>query len=119
MFSAAVSIGSRLKNWKMNPMWSRRSFVSAVSSRPPMSIPATDDLARGRLVQAGEDVHQRRLARARRTHDRGQPLAGDVEVDAPQRVDGRLALAVVARDVPRTHRDLGRRVAAIARRDGE
>ena len=30
MFSAAVSIGSRLKNWKMKPMWSRRSFVSAV-----------------------------------------------------------------------------------------
>ena len=29
MFSAAVSIGSRLKNWKMKPMWSRRSFVSS------------------------------------------------------------------------------------------
>ena len=41
MFSAAVSIGSRLKNWKMNPMWSRRSFVSAVSSRLAMSTPAT------------------------------------------------------------------------------
>ena len=42
----------------------------------------------------------------------------DVEVDAAQRVDGRLALAVVARDVARAHRDLGRRVAAISRRDG-
>ena len=41
MFSAAVSIGSRLKNWKMKPMWSRRSLVSAVSSRPLMSTPAT------------------------------------------------------------------------------
>ena len=41
MFSAAVSIGSRLKNWKMKPMWSRRSLVSAVSSRSPISWPAT------------------------------------------------------------------------------
>ena len=40
MFSAAVSIGSRLKNWKMNPMCSRRSSVSCVSSRAPMSTPA-------------------------------------------------------------------------------
>ena len=42
MFSAAVSIGSRLKNWKMKPMWSRRSFVSAVSSSAVTSTPATD-----------------------------------------------------------------------------
>ena len=41
MFSAAVSIGSRLKNWKMKPMWSRRSFVSSESSRLLMSTPAT------------------------------------------------------------------------------
>ena len=41
MFSAAVSIGSRLKNWKMKPMWSRRSFVSSLSSRLLMSTPAT------------------------------------------------------------------------------
>ena len=40
MFSSAVSIGSRLKNWKMNPTRSRRSFVSAVSSRVVMSVPA-------------------------------------------------------------------------------
>jgi hypothetical protein len=31
MFSSAVSIGSRLKNWKMKPTCRRRSFVSAVS----------------------------------------------------------------------------------------
>ena len=30
-FSSAVSIGSRLKNWKTKPMWRRRSFVSSVS----------------------------------------------------------------------------------------
>ena len=41
MFSAAVSIGSRLKNWKMKPMWSRRSIVSSVSSSVVTSTPAT------------------------------------------------------------------------------
>jgi hypothetical protein len=33
-FSSAVSDGSRLKNWKTNPMWSRRNSVSSLSSRP-------------------------------------------------------------------------------------
>ena len=57
------------------------------------------DLARGRLVEAGEDVHQRRLARARRAHDGGQAAGGDVDRDAAQGVDGRVALAVAADDV--------------------
>ncbi len=38
MFSSAVSIGSRLKNWKMNPMWLRRSLVSALSSSAVISV---------------------------------------------------------------------------------
>ena len=33
-----------------------------------------------RLVEPREDVHQRRLARARRAHDGGQLASGDVEV---------------------------------------
>ena len=42
MFSIAFSVGSRLKDWKMNPMRSRRRFVSSlsfmvVSSAPPPS----------------------------------------------------------------------------------
>ena len=41
MFSSAVSIGSRLKNWNTKPMWRRRSFVSAVSLMAPRSWPAT------------------------------------------------------------------------------
>ena len=40
MFSSAVSIGSRLKNWKMNPMWLRRSLVSASSSSAVISVPS-------------------------------------------------------------------------------
>ena len=46
MFSAAVSIGSRLKNWKMKPMWSRRSFVSAVVVEPGDVDAGDRDLAR-------------------------------------------------------------------------
>ena len=41
MFSAAVSIGRRLKNWKMKPMWSRRRSVSSESPMSVMSTPAT------------------------------------------------------------------------------
>ncbi len=40
MFSSAVSIGSRLKNWKTKPMCRRRSFVSSVSFRLVISIPS-------------------------------------------------------------------------------
>ncbi len=41
MFSSAVSIGRRLKNWKTKPMWSRRSFVSSESFRVVISVPPT------------------------------------------------------------------------------
>ena len=40
MFSSAVSIGRRLKNWKMKPMCSRRSFVSSVSLSSAMLVPS-------------------------------------------------------------------------------
>ena len=42
MFSSAVSIGRRLKNWKMKPMCSRRSFVSSLSPSFVMSVPAIE-----------------------------------------------------------------------------
>ena len=41
MFSLAVSIGSRLKNWKTKPMLSRRSRVSASSLSVVISVPST------------------------------------------------------------------------------
>ena len=99
MFSAAVSIGSRLKNWKMKPMWSRRSSVSAASSRPVMSTPATVTSPEVGCVEAGEDVHERRLARARRAHHGRQAAAGDVDRDAAQGVDRGIAGAVAADEV--------------------
>src|SRR5215203_1726192 len=105
MFSRAVSIGSRLKNWKMKPMCSRRSRVSCVSFG---SVMAGDrDFALRRLVETGQNVHQGRLARARRAHHGGQLPARDLERDAAERVDCGVALAVAARDVGRGH-DRGR-----------
>ena len=41
MFSLAVSTGSRLNAWKMNPMRSRRSWVKRASSRVVSSTPST------------------------------------------------------------------------------
>ena len=40
MFSSAVSIGSRLKNWKTKPMCSRRSFVRSESFSVVISVPS-------------------------------------------------------------------------------
>ena len=59
------------------------------------------DLALGRAVEAGEDVHERRLAGARRAHDGGELAALDVERDAAQRSHRGVALAVDADDVVR------------------
>jgi hypothetical protein len=42
MFSSAVSIGSRLKNWKTNPTFRRRSFVSSVSFSLEIGMPAIE-----------------------------------------------------------------------------
>ena len=40
MFSSAVSIGSRLNDWKMKPTLSRRRVVNLGSGRPEISWPA-------------------------------------------------------------------------------
>ena len=61
-------------------------------------LAADVDGALGRAVEAGEQVHQRRLAGARRAHDGGELAGGDVQRDAAQGVDGGLALAVAAGD---------------------
>ena len=101
MFSSAVSIGSRLNDWKMKPTLSRRSCVSCFSLSA-RDVDAVDrDAAGGRLVEPGEDVHQRRLARARGAHDRGELAAAQVDVGAAQRVDGGVALAVALGDAAR------------------
>src|SRR3954470_15266490 len=55
---------------------------------------AQPDLPGAGGVQAGEAVHQRRLARARRAHDRGEPAAGEGDVDPGERVHRGLPAAV-------------------------
>ena len=40
MFSSAVSIGRRLKNWKTKPMCRRRSLVRSESFSVVISVPA-------------------------------------------------------------------------------
>ncbi len=54
MFSSAVSVGSRLKNWKTKPMCRRRSLVRAVSPIAVISCPA---------IQALPEVGRSRPAR--------------------------------------------------------
>ena len=93
MFSSAVSIGSRLKNWKMKPMClppDLRDVLVAQLSEPGAG---DRDVAVGRAVERRQDVHQRRLAGARRAHDRRQLALLDVQRDAAQRVDCRVALS--------------------------
>src|SRR3954471_11647627 len=57
-------------------------------------LPLDDDRARGRPVEPGEQVHQRGLARPRRTHDRGELAGGERHGHAAERVHRGLALAV-------------------------
>ena len=66
-----------------------------------------------RLVEAGEQVHERRLPRTRRPHDRGERAGGKPDADPTQRVDPRFAGAVGADEVGRLdehdrHGDRGR-----------
>ena len=103
MFSSAVSIGRRLKNWKMKPMCSRRSFVSSVSLSSAMLVPSMVTSPAVGLVEPREDVHEGRLAGARRAHDAGELSALDVEVDAAEGADGGVAFAVGAGDAARRH----------------
>src|SRR5690606_12509662 len=55
---------------------------------------AEEDLAAGGRVETGEQVHEGRLARAGRSHDRGERAAGERDVDAAQRVHGDVTAAV-------------------------
>ena len=65
-FSAAVSVGSRLKNWKTKPKTSPRNRVSAPVVEVVVAAAVELGRARRRPVEAAEDVQQRALARARR-----------------------------------------------------
>ena len=72
-------------------MCRRRSFVSCVVAERRDLRAVDRDGAGGRAVEAGEDVHERRLAGARGAHHGGQLAAADLERDAAERVDGGVA----------------------------
>ena len=69
-FSRHDSVGSRLKNWKMNPILSRRTRVSSSSDSAGERLAVDADLAGGRAIEAADEVEQRRLAGAGRADDR-------------------------------------------------
>ena len=91
MFSAAVSVGTRLNDWNTKPMWSRRIWVRLLSSSFPMSKSPTNVWPEVGPVEAGHAVHQGGLARARRAHDGREAAALEGHVDAGQGVHRRLS----------------------------
>src|SRR5699024_6624830 len=63
-------------------------------------LPVTEqDLPRGGLVQAGQAVQERGLARAGGAHDRGESLWGDGDAETVQSTDRPAAGAVLAHEV--------------------
>ena len=80
-------------------MCSRRSFVRSLSPSVVISVPAIPTEPERRLVEPREDVHQGRLARARRAHDGRRLGRRDVDRHAAQGVDGGVSFSVSARHV--------------------
>ena len=64
-------------------------IASSSSVLPTSDSPASDDLAVGRRVEAGDEVEQRRLAATRRAHHRDELAGRHREVDAAQRAHRR------------------------------
>ena len=98
MFSSALSIGSRLKNWKMKPMCSRRSFVRSVSPSEVISCrrstPSLRSAGRARRGCASASTCRSRTAPS--PSSAGRWLTSS-ETPA-QGVDCGIALAVAAGD---------------------
>jgi hypothetical protein len=99
MFSSALRTGSRLKVWKMKlcqlPV-AQLGQLDAGDAHGPG----------GGFVEPREDVHERRLARPGRPHDRREPRAGKRDVDVDEGIDGDLALAEALAEITRLD-DLG------------
>ena len=69
--------------------------VRAAVAVEPAGVDAVEAVAAGgRRIEAADDVHRRRFARAGRAHDGDELAAVDRQVDAGQRVDLRFALAI-------------------------
>ena len=108
--------GSRLKNWKMKPTWSRRSRVSSLSPIVGDVLAADRDRARG-----GRSSPARMCMRVDLPEPDGPMTAvnwpaGNLERDAAKGVDGGLALAVAAGRRRRPARRTGAPRARVAAR---
>ena len=94
MLSPSVSVGSRLKNWNTKPMRSRRTRVSSSSASGAERAALERDAARRWPIHGAAQVQQRRLAAARRAHQRHEVAALDRERHAVERADGGAAAGV-------------------------
>ena len=79
----------------MKPTCAARHAASSLSVELRDVDARDEDRARRRLVDAGDEVEQRRLAGARRPHQRDEVALRDVEIDVDQHRDD-LAAANVA-----------------------
>ena len=99
MFSSALRTGHEVEALKheaelVAPQAGERAVVE------PRELDAVDgDRAGGRAVQAGEQVHERRLARARRPHDGREAALREVDGHVDEGMDGGVALAEGAAQV--------------------
>ena len=85
-FCSAVRLGSRLKNWKMKPILSRRiarPLVVVERRREPAPSIALRPVVG--LIERAHHVQQRRLAGPRGADDRHHFAALDLEVDGSRR----------------------------------
>ena len=84
-FSRHESVGSRLKNWKMKPILSRRTRVSASSDKIAERLAVDADLPGGRAIEAADEIEERGFAGAGGADDRDHLAARDGQAD---RVEG-------------------------------
>ena len=93
MFSATVITGISMKCWCTIPI---PRAIASFGELKTTCLPFDQDLALVRPVEAVEDVHQRRLARAVLAEQRVHLALAQVEVDVVVRDDAREPL----RDAP-------------------
>ena len=98
-FCSAVVRASRLKLWKTKPSLLRPHQRPLVRREAAHLLAVEPILARSRMVEAAEDVHQRGLAGARGAHQRHHLAAVDRERDAAQHRDVDFAQVIGLVDV--------------------
>ena len=105
-FSSAERVGSRLNDWKMKPTCAAAQLrqLGVLELR---GIDAGDrHRPAARPVEPGEEVHQRRLARARGAHDRDELAARHLDAHGAQCVDRGLTRAEAALQVAAADHDV-------------